>query len=114
MMLIMSHGFHAWDSVERMIWFMGFDWLIVYCDMTHVSHLRYLELSTGLGGPLQTQPMAVFPAPPDSTGWGGVLFGIPCHYCRSGRPPTHTPDGSQKRIGGNKSGPVHGMSLGGP
>jgi len=74
MILIMSHGFHTWDSVERMIWFMGFDRLTVYCDMTHVSHLRYLELSTGQGGPVQMQPPAMFPAPPHSTGWDRVCF----------------------------------------
>ena len=34
----MSHGFHACDSFEHMIWFMGFDWLTECCVMTHMSY----------------------------------------------------------------------------
>jgi len=36
---IMSHGFHACDSVEHMSWFMSFDWLTECCAMTHMSQL---------------------------------------------------------------------------
>jgi len=35
---IMSHGFHACDSLGHMIWFMSFDWLNECCAMTHMSH----------------------------------------------------------------------------
>ena len=34
----MSHGFHACDSLEHMIWVMSFDWLKKCCAMTHMSH----------------------------------------------------------------------------
>jgi len=34
----MSHGFHACDSFEHMIWFMSFDRLTECCVMTHMSH----------------------------------------------------------------------------
>jgi len=35
---IMSHGFHACDSFEHIIWFMSFDWLTECWAMTHMSH----------------------------------------------------------------------------
>jgi len=44
----------------------------------------------------------------------GVFIGIPCRCPRSGPSPTHTPDGSPLKIGGNKRGPVQGMSAEGP
>jgi len=98
MILIMSHGFHTLDSVECMISFMGFDWLTVYCDMTHVSHLRYLELSMGQGGHVQKQPPAVFPALPHSTGWGRVGFlAFPAAIAaEAGPPPIPQTDLSKK------------------
>jgi len=46
---IMSHGFHACDSLEHITWFMGYDWLTVYCAVTLTSHLMkfmvYLTMS---------------------------------------------------------------------
>jgi len=44
----------------------------------------------------------------------GVVFGIPCPCSGSGPRPTHTPDGSLLKIGGNKRCPVQGMNDGGP
>jgi len=54
---IMSHGFHACDSCEQMIWFMSFDWLTEGCAMTHMSHgwisrydsLRVIEVYVARG-----------------------------------------------------------------
>ena len=53
------------------------------------------------------------PAPLNALG-RGVFFGILYPWPRSGPCPTHTPDGSPLKIGGNKWGPVQGMSAGRP
>ena len=66
-------------------------------------------------GPRKTPAPGPFPRPAPLNGLGqGVFFGIPCPCHRSGPPLTHTPDGSPLRMGGNKRGPVQGMSAGGP
>jgi len=41
---IMSHGFRACDSFEHVIGFMGFDWVTVYCAVTHMSHVMDFTL----------------------------------------------------------------------
>jgi len=74
-----------------------------------------LEFVTGRTGPRKTRAPGRFPRPAPLNGLGrGVFFGIPCPCPRSGPRPTHTPDGSPLKIGGNKRGPVQGMSAGGP
>ena len=66
------------------------------------------------GAPKNVSPRP-FPRPAPLNGLGrGVFFGIPYPCPRSGPCPTHTPDGSPLKIGGNKRGPVQGMSAGGP
>ena len=66
-------------------------------------------------GPRKTRAPGSFPRPAPLNGLGrGVLFGIPCPCPRSGPRPTHTPDGSPLKIGGNKRDPVQGMSASGP
>jgi len=35
---IMSHGFHPWDSLEHITWFMNFDWFTECGAMTPMSH----------------------------------------------------------------------------
>ena len=66
-------------------------------------------------GPRKTQAPGPFPGPALLNGLGrGVFFGIPCPSRRAGPRPTHIPDGSPLKIGGNKRGPVLGMSAGGP
>ena len=35
---IMSHGFHACDSLEHLTWFISFEWLTQCYGMTDVSH----------------------------------------------------------------------------
>ena len=38
---IMSHRFHTCDSLECMIWFINYDWImIVYYVVTHTSYLE--------------------------------------------------------------------------
>ena len=74
-----------------------------------------LEFVTGRTGPRKTRAPGPFPRPAPLNGLGrGVFFGIPRLCPRSGPRPTHTPDGSPLKIGGNKWGPVQGMSAGGP
>jgi len=74
-----------------------------------------VEFVTGRTGPRKTRAPGPFPRPAPLNGLGrGVFFGIPCPCPRSGPRPTHTPDGSPLKIGGNKRGPVQGMSAGGP
>jgi len=46
---IMSHGFHACDLCEHMIWFKSFDWLTECCAMTHVSY-RWISHYDSLRG----------------------------------------------------------------
>jgi len=75
----------------------------------------FLEFVTGRTGPRKTRAPGPFPRPAPLNGLGRcVFFGIPCPCPRSGPRPTHTPDGSPLKIGGNKRGPVQGMSAGGP
>jgi len=74
-----------------------------------------LEFVTGRTGPRKTRAPGPFPRPAPLNGLGrGVSFGILCPCPRSGPSPTHTPDGSPLKMGGNKRGPVQGMSAGGP
>jgi len=74
-----------------------------------------LEFVTGRTGPRKKRAPGPFPRPAPLNGLGqGVFFGIPCPCPRSGPGPTHTPDRSPLTIGGNKRGPVQGMSGGGP
>ena len=78
-------------------------------------YLSLLEFVTGRTGPRKTQASGPFPRPAPLNGLGrGVFFGIPCPSPRLGPCPTHTPDGSLSKIGGNKRGPVQGMSASGP
>ena len=77
---------------------------------TFVHRIRY----GADGAPKNAGPWP-FPRPAPLNGLGrGVFFGSPCPCPRSGPRPTHTPDGSSLKIGGNKRGPVQGMSAGGP
>jgi len=63
----------------------------------------------------KTQVSDHFPRRAALNGLGrGVFIGIPCRCPPSGPSPTHTPDGFPLKIGGNKQGPVQGMSAGGP
>jgi len=80
-----------------------------------MTHYESLEFVTGRMGPRKTRAPGPFPnpAPLNGLGWG-VFFGIPCPSSPSGPCPTYTPDGSPSKIGGNKRGPVQGMSPGGP
>jgi len=74
-----------------------------------------LEFVTGRTGPRKTRAPGPFPRPAPLNGLGrGVFFGIPGPCPRSGPHPTHTPNGSPLKMGGNKRGPVQGMSAGGP
>jgi len=78
------------------------------------SETAWIEFVTGRTGPWKTRTPGPFPRPAPLNGLGrGVFFGIPCPCPRSGPRPTHTPDGSRLKIGGNKRGPVQGMSAGG-
>jgi len=75
----------------------------------------YLEFVTGRTGPRKTRAPGPFPRPAPLNGLGrGVFFGIAGPCPRSGPRPTHTPNGSPLKMGGNKRGPVQGMSAGGP
>ena len=75
----------------------------------------WLEFVTGRTGPRKTRAPGPVPRPAPLDGlWRGVFFGIPCPCPRSGPRPTHTPDGSPLKMGGNKRGPVQGMSVGRP
>jgi len=77
--------------------------------------LLEVEFVTGPTGPRKTRAPGPFPGPAPLNGLGrGVFFGIPCPCPRSGHRPTHTPDGSPLKLGGNKRGPAQGMSAGGP
>jgi len=77
-----------------------------------VPHLGFVR---GRTGPRKVRAPGPFPRPAPLNGLGrGVYFGIRCPRPRSGPRPTHTPDGSQLKIGGNKWGPVQGMKAGGP
>jgi len=88
------------------------------------AHKRYLaahpswsrlEFVTGRTGPRKTRAPGPVPRPAPLKGLArGVFFGIPCLCPRSGPHPTHTPDASPLKMGGNKRGPVQGMSAGGP
>jgi len=40
----MSHAFHACDSFKHMTWFVCYNWLTVYCVVTHMSNLMDLIL----------------------------------------------------------------------
>jgi len=74
-----------------------------------------VEFVTGRTGPRKTQAPGPFPRTAPLNGLGlGVFFGIPCPCPHSGPRPTHTPEGSPLKIGGNKQGPVQGISAGGP
>jgi len=66
------------------------------------------------GAPKNRGPRPFSPPRPTQRLGAGCLFrhSLPCP--RSGPRPTHTPDGSPLKIGGNKRGPVQGMSAGGP
>jgi len=76
---------------------------------------KRLEFVTGWTGPRKTWAPSPFLRPAPLTGLGrGVFFGIPCPCPPSGPRPTHTPDGSPLKMGGNKRGPAQGMSAGGP
>ena len=77
--------------------------------------LSYIEFVTGRTGPRKTRALGPFPCPAPLNGLGrGVFFGIPCSCPPSCPRTTYTPDGSPLKIGGNKRGPVQGMSAGGP
>jgi len=79
------------------------------------SPFLLLEFVTGRTGPRKTRAPGPFPRPAPLNGLGrGVFFRIPCPCPRSGPRPTHTPDGFPLEMGGNKRGPVQGMSAGGP
>jgi len=83
-------------------------------DTTAISPLP-LEFVTGRSGPRKTRAPGPFPRPAPLNRLGlGVFFGIPCPCPHSGPRPTHSPDGSALKMGGNKRGPVYGMSAGGP
>jgi len=66
------------------------------------------------GAPQNVGPWPFCPPRPTQRPGAGVFFGIPCPSPGSGPCPTHTPDGSPLKIGGNKRGPVQGMTAGGP
>jgi len=81
----------------------------------NIATLTNVEFVTGRTWPRKTRAPGPFPRPAPLNGLGrGVFFGIPCPCPRSGPRPTHTPDGSPLKMGGNKRGPVQGMSAGGP
>ena len=83
--------------------------------LRRVQRQELLEFVTGRTGPRKTRAPGPFPRPAPLNGLGrAVFFGIPCPCPRSDPRPTHTPDGSPLKIGGNKRGPVQGMSAGGP
>ena len=85
------------------------DWYHIDLDWT-IIRVRY----AADGAPKNAGPRP-FSGPTPLNGLGrGVFFGFPCPSPRSGPRPTHAPDGYPLKIGGNKRGPVQGMSLGGP
>jgi len=74
-----------------------------------------LEFVTGQTGSQKTRAPGSFPRLAPLNGLGrGFFFGIPCPGPGLGPRPTHTPDWSPLKMGGNKRGPVLGMSVGGP
>jgi len=74
-----------------------------------------LEFITGRPGPRKTWATGLFPRPAPRNGLGrGVFFGILCPGPHSGPRPTHSPDRSPLKMGGNKRGPVQAMTAGGP
>ena len=74
-----------------------------------------LEFVTGETGSHTTRAPGTYPHPGPLSGLGpDVYFGIPSPCPRSGARPTHTPDGSLLKIGGNKWGTVQGMKAGRP
>ena len=82
----------------------------------HLSDAYFqIEFVTGRTGPRKKLAPGPFPRPAPLNGLGrSVFFGIPGPCPRSGPRPTHTPNGSPLKLGGNKRGPVQGMSEGGP
>jgi len=85
------------------------------CMNSNSKPMIKIEFVTGRTGPRKTRAPGPFPRPAPLNGLGrGVFFGIPCPCPRTSPRPTHTPDGSPLKIGGNKRGPVQGMSAGGP
>ena len=72
----------------------------------YVKMMLLVEFVTGQTGPRKTQAPSPFPHPTPLNRLGrGVFFGIPRHCPHSGPCPTHTPDRSPFKIGGNKRGP---------
>jgi len=77
---------------------------------TTMARVRY-----GADGAPENAGLRPFSPPcPAQRPGAGCLFrhSLPLSPLRP--PPTHTPDGSPLKMGGNKQGPVQGMSAGGP
>ena len=74
-----------------------------------------LEFVTGTAGPGKTWAPGPFPrpAPLDSPGLS-IFLNIPRPYPHPGLHPAHPPDGLPLKIGGEKRGPIQGMSAGRP